>query len=111
MLTIESLKEYGADVETGIKRCRKEALYLKLVGKVPSNDNFDLLKESLDQNNLDAAFEYAHGLKGVVTNLSLTPLEEPICEITELLRAREDIDYSDHMKEIYSALDKLKALL
>jgi hypothetical protein len=35
MITIEGLKEYGANVEEGLTRCmNNEAFYLKLVGKM-----------------------------------------------------------------------------
>ena len=110
MLTIEKLEAYGADVETGLKRCRKESLYLKLAGKVTSNENFEALKESIANNDLDAAFEQAHGLKGIVTNLALTPLSDPICEVTELLRDRKDMDYGEYMEKIDEALENLKKI-
>ena len=32
-------------------------------------------------------------LKGVLGNLAITPLFEPMSEITELLRVKEDADY------------------
>ena len=59
---------------------------------------------------LDAAFESAHALKGVAGNLSLTPLYEPLVSITELLRAREDTDYSNLLNEILMQRDKLEKL-
>ncbi len=37
MMTIESLKEYGANVEEGLGRCMgNDALYLRLVATIPS---------------------------------------------------------------------------
>ena len=62
--------------------------------------NFDRLSEAVDAGDLDAAFEAAHALKGVLGNLSLTPAYDKVCEITELLRARTDMDYSALMAEI-----------
>ena len=37
------------------------------------------------------AFEIAHSLKGVYGNLSLTPLYEPMCELTELLKRQDRV--------------------
>lgn len=111
MITLDALKLYGANVEEGMARCMgNEALYLKLVSTVPSEEKFNSLKRSLSEKNLDTAFENAHALKGVTGNLSLTPLYDPLVEITEHLRAREDIDYSDIISEILNQKDKLEAI-
>ena len=101
MLTIDGLRAYGADVDEGLTRCfNNEDFYLKLVGMLNNETNFDRLSEAVDAGDLDAAFEAAHALKGVLGNLSLTPAYDKVCEITELLRARTDMDYSALMAEI-----------
>ena len=111
MLTVESLREYGADVDTGIRRCAgKEELYLRLVKKIPDSESFAELDEAIAANNLDAAFDAVHALKGICANLALDPLLDPISEITELLRSRTQMDYSPNVDKINSALDALKAL-
>ena len=108
MLTIENLREFGADVDAGLARCmNNEPFYLRLVGKAMEDQSFDKLKEALDAKDLDAAFEYAHGLKGVLGNLSLTPIYTPVCEITELLRSRTEKDYSQELGKILSARERL----
>lgn len=111
MITIDDLKNYGANVEEGLSRCMgNEALYLKLVAIVPGEEGFKKLKDDIDFKNLDAAFESAHALKGVTGNLSLTPLYEPLVSITELLRGRENIDYSELLDEILTQREKLEKL-
>ena len=101
MLTIQYLREFGADVETGLSRCvNNEALYLRLVKMVPSLDGFAKLEQAIEAKDYDSAFEAAHGLKGAVGNLSLTPLYNPIVSITEFLRAKTDMDYSTLVAEI-----------
>ena len=61
MITIEKLKEFGADTEEGLGRCYgNEALYLRLVNMIPAEANFDKLKDSLEQGDLDSAFEAAY---------------------------------------------------
>ena len=68
------------------------------------------LEQEIKNKNLDAAFEIAHALKGMYANLSLDPITKPVVEMTELLRTRSDVDYSDLLKEAQSQFAKLKAL-
>ncbi len=108
MLTIDILRESGADVDSGLARCMgMEDFYLNLVGKALQDNNFTVLKEKIDAKDLDGAFEAAHALKGVLGNLSLEPMYSTVCEITELLRARSDVDYAPYLK----TLDDQKAVL
>lgn len=111
MITLEKLNSFGADTEEGLSRCySNESLYLRLVAMIPKEKNFEKLNESLNKGDLHAAFEAAHALKGVLGNLSLTPLYEKVTDITELLRAGTDMDYSSLKSEILSMRDELKKL-
>ena len=112
MLTIENLKKFGADTDMGIKRCaNNEALYLRLVTTVPSNQGFNSLYESIKNNNLDDAFTYAHGLKGILANLSLDPLANVVVEITEHLRKKEQMDYSSYISIIENKRKELEDII
>ena len=77
---------------------------------VPGEANFDKLADAIRADNLDAAFEHAHALKGVLGNLSLTPIYNPVCEMTERLRAREQTDYLPLLTEILEKREQLKQL-
>ena len=111
MLTTDALRDYGANMDEGLGRCMgNEALYLRLVGTIFDDKAFDRLQESIHAGDKKAAFEAAHSLKGVLGNLALTPLFEPVCEITELLRAGEDADYEDRLAKILAERDRLAAL-
>ena len=111
MLTIDKLREFGADIDEGLVRCMgKEDFYLMLVGKAIEDERLSLLEEQLAKKDLDAAFETAHALKGMYTNLSLTPLSEPIIAMTELLRSRIDTDYSALLTEAKAQFEKLRSL-
>ena len=108
MLTIDILKASGADTDSGLARCMgMEDFYLSLVAKALQDKNFDVLKESIAAKDLDAAFEAAHALKGVLGNLSLEPMYSSMCEITELLRARSDVDYSPYITGIFEKKEVL----
>jgi hypothetical protein len=112
MLTIETLNAFGADTISGIKRCaNNEALYFKLVRTIPSNHGFNDLYDAIKNNDLDTAFSYAHGLKGILANLSLDSLYKPISEMTEHLRNKDNIDYKPYLSIIEEKRKELENLL
>ncbi len=111
MITLADLRRYGADTERGLATCMgNEALYLRLVNSVPSEQRFEDLARAILEGNREDAFEAAHALKGVLGNLSLTPLFEKTSEITELLRSGEDADYEKLLAELTQERDTLKRL-
>lgn len=110
-MTLDDLIAYGANVEEGLARCmNNEGFYLRLVGTVQDEAGFDALEQAIEANDLKAAFEAAHSLKGVLGNLSLTPLFEPVSEITELLRGETQMDYSEIMGKIKAERERFIAL-
>ena len=89
-MTLEALKHYGANTAEGMGRClNNESFYLKMVGMALADKNFDRLKEAVDAGDIHAAFAAAHSLKGSIGNVALTPIYEPICALTELLRGKD----------------------
>ncbi len=105
MLDIKSLKSFGADTDTGLKLCLdNEEFYLGLVKSVISDSRvFELLKYS-EANDVKSLFETAHALKGMYGNLSLTPIYEPLCELTELTRDSSEI--SGRCKELIQEIEE-----
>ena len=111
MLTIEKLREYGANVEEGLGRCmNNEGFYLRLVGMALQDKNFDTLDQALQAGDEAAAFEAAHALKGVLGNLSLTPLFAPASALTEELRGRSGADYQAYFEQVREAREALQRL-
>ena len=113
MLTLDQLKEFGADTEEGLARCmNNEAFYLKMVNMGLSDERFDSLGDMLTQKDYDAAFEMAHALKGVLGNLALSPIYKPMSEMTEYLRAKvEDVDYVGLYQTVKEQRDKLVKMM
>ena len=113
MLTIDALKAYGANTEEGLARCfNNESFYFRLVEMGLNDANFDRLRQAMEAGDAKAAFEAAHALKGSVGNLSLTPIYEPVSELTERLRGRSSIDGADDlMAQINDALRAARQLI
>ena len=112
MLTIESLRAWGADTDDGLKRCmNNEAFYLRLVEKSARDGSCDRLKEAVEAGDRERAFELAHALKGVTANLALTPMLKPVTDMSDLLKAGAEADYAALLADVLAARDGLIGLL
>lgn len=111
MLNVEKLKEYGADVDGALNRCMNNTdLYIRLVGVFEQDPNFDRLYKAFEDNDMNEAFEAAHGLKGASANLGLTPLYNVVAEVSDSLKAHIDKDYSELLDRIKEERGKLEEL-
>ena len=107
-MTIEKLKAYGANTDEGLARClNDEGFYLMLVGSALTDEQIQQLRSQIEAGDLAAAFETAHALKGVYANLSLTPLYEAVFQLTEHLRAREEMDYTPLVDKLSARMKEL----
>ena len=112
MLSIEGLKAFGADTDDGLSRCMgNKDFYFKLITKVIDDKSFDALETAIFAGDLDTAFEAAHSLKGVLGNLALTPIYDPVFEMTEFLRARQNVDYRPYLDKVSQKREELKTLI
>ncbi|MBR1629282.1 MAG: Hpt domain-containing protein [Lachnospiraceae bacterium] len=113
MLSLDQLKEFGADTTEGLARCmNNEAFYLKMIGMGLRDERFEAMKGVIESKDYDTAFEMAHALKGVLGNLALAPIYGPMSEMTELLRAKvADADYMSYYNTVKEQRDKLLAMI
>ena len=113
MLTLDSLRAYGANVDEGMGRCfNNESFYLRLIKMGLSDGNFDKLAEAMAADDVKSAFDATHALKGSIGNLSLTPIYQPICEMTEMLRGKSEMpDCAALYAQVESALTEARKLL
>ena len=101
MITVDKLREWGAAVDEGLARCmNNESFYLMLVGKSLEGSQIGDLEAALSEKDLTR----------VCGNLSLTPLFKPVSEMTELLRAGTDTDYSALLAEAKAQWARLNEL-
>ena len=111
MLSIDTLQQFGANTREGLGRCmNNETFYLRLVNMGLDDASFDRLEAALRNDDRKAAFEAAHALKGVMGNLALTPLYEPISELTELLRGESGADCRALLETVLERRAALAAL-
>ena len=110
-MTIENLEAYGANTKEGLQRClNNESFYIRMVKMIPGDANFQKLYAAIDAGDLETAFDAAHALKGSVGNLALTPISEPIFELTELLRSKTEADYKTLVEQVRKGRDELERL-
>lgn len=112
MLSIDVLKNFGADTAEGLSRCLDdEDFYLELIPEAIERERYEKLEKLLHEKNLTAAFEAAHALKGVLGNLALTPIYEPCSEMTEFLRSGTDMDYTELINKVLFERDRLSDMI
>ena len=89
----ELFEAYGADYQETMERFMgNETMYLRFLDMLFQDENLQKLGGALDAGDLSGAFEAAHTLKGVSSNLGLKPLYDAVCVIVEPLRSGERRD-------------------
>ena len=112
MSKIDDLKAFGANVDEGLKRCvNNEEFYMRMVNKAADDASFDDLEKAVNSKDLGQAFEIAHALKGVLANLALTPICDPVSDIVEKLRNKTDADYGSYLEIIRTKREELINIL
>lgn len=87
MQFLESLKEYGCNIDTGLERLKgKTDFYKRLISKFPEVIEENECKAFLENKEIDKAIEKTHLIKGVTANLSFDSLYFAYTKIVDLLR-------------------------
>ena len=108
-MTIQTLQAYGANTAEGLARCmNNESFYLRLVGMALADGNFEKLRRAAEARDAAGVFEAVHALKGAVGNVSLTPIYEPVCALTEKLRSHTDAPFADDEGLVDTILARLE---
>ena len=100
MLSIDALRRFGANVDEGVRRCmNNEAFYLRMVTMAADEKYLNMLRDGFAEKDLGKAFEGAHGLKGVMANLAITPVLIPVSELSDSLKVCKEMDYGRLLAE------------
>lgn len=116
MTVKEFYDEVGGGYEEMAAKFASDATITAFLKIFVRDTSFENLSRSLEEGNVEEAFQAAHMLKGVILNLNLAGLIGPVGEVTEALRAKKlelGKELFPKLKEAYDAtreaLDKLMA--
>jgi len=100
-MILQELEAWGCDIQGAMERFLDDKeLYMTCLQTVIEDENFKRLGHALEEGQVQAAFDYAHTLKGVFANLGLTPMFTIVATIVEPLRSGS----ASNLKEPYEAL-------
>ena len=74
------------DYQDALGRLRSDRLVQKFVLKFLADGSYDLLTQSMEEENYAEAFRAAHTIKGVCQNLSMDKLQASSSRLCESLR-------------------------
>lgn len=86
--THELLANGGIDVAATVARfAGNEGLFLKFLRRFPADATYEALRKAMSDQNLSAASDACHTLKGVAGNLGLAPLFDACVTMMAACRA------------------------
>lgn len=104
----KQLEENGVDVDATLKRFMgRDAIFMKFILKFADDENCGGIRKGLENQDIQAAFERAHSLKGVAGNLGITPVYTLAAQISDLLRGKQQIQEVD-MDQVMEAQNQLE---
>ena len=84
---LSKLEKWGCDISGAMRRfLDDEELYINCLSTMLADESFAVLGTSIEEKNVEKAFDAAHSLKGTLGNMGLTPMYEIIIQIVEPLR-------------------------
>ncbi len=112
-IMIERLKEFdGIDYAVVVERfCGDEELLATCIEQFTEDTGFGELENALENKDMSAAFEAAHTLKGVSTNLGLTKLYCALCALVEELRGGKGENADKLFLSVKDKLNELKSIV
>ncbi len=112
MSMIDELQTLGVNTEEGLGRfMNKASLYERMLGKLPKAVADSETLPCFENGDLQAAEVNAHTLKGVMGNLSVTPLYEGYSEVVRLLREGDPIGARTELERILPIQEKIIACI
>jgi hypothetical protein len=108
MSLIDSLKELGVDTDDGLRRFMNNAsLYERMLKKLPKHVRELAVMPCFESNDYQKALENAHTLKGVMGNLSISPLYLAYTNIVALLRKNDPESAKNILVEILPTQERI----
>ena len=98
MTVAEFYDSIGSGLEPVMQRLNSEKLVKRLLGKYPADKNYGLLVEGMAEKDYDKAFNAAHTIKGVASNLGFDRLQAAAAEMSEAFKKKQ----YDGLDEMYA---------
>lgn len=112
MSMISELQELGANVDDAMQRfMNNAALYERMLKKLPAVIVDKPVMEFIEAGNIETSIENAHTLKGVLGNLSITPLYKAYTDIVDLLRGNDSEKAKTILEECLPTQEKVIACI
>lgn len=109
---IEEINNLGCDTDEAMKRMlNDEEFYIECLNGIIEDENFDKLKSSIENHEIEDAFDAAHTLKGVLANLGLTNMYNIVYDVVESLRVGNDENLLPRVDEVNKMKSQLKEIL
>lgn len=103
MTVKECYEAMGGNYDEVLSRLRDDARIAKFVGRVVTDPSYELLINSVAENNVSEAFRASHTIKGICLNLSITKLYVSANALTEALRGQTEFS-----AEAFKLIDDVK---
>ena len=87
MTVFEGYCALGGDVTSDIYQSLSEKMLLRFLKKLTEDEQMQVLEQAIAVKDRDTAYAAAHTLKGVALNLAISRLANPLCGLTDALRA------------------------
>ncbi|MBR2876061.1 MAG: hypothetical protein IKC01_02885 [Clostridia bacterium] len=108
MQFLNSLKEYGCNIDSGLIRLKgKTDFYKRLIFKFPEVIEENEFQSLIENKEIERAIEKTHLIKGVTANLSFDTLYESYTKIVEYLRANNPEDALNEFLKIKDLENRL----
>ncbi|MDD6181488.1 MAG: Hpt domain-containing protein [Desulfovibrionaceae bacterium] len=109
---LHHLETWGCDVPGALERLAGDTnLYVSCLRMFTADKGFSQLRAALECQDMRAAFEAAHMLKGVAANLGLAPLLHPVSALVEELRANRTERLASLFGQVEDARRKLGSIV
>ena len=90
----------NGDYNDALRRMMNDALIARMIAKFMSSNSISNLISLYENKDYRNVFSSAHTLKGVAGNLSLTPLYEIACTITEATRNSDGANLDKEIEDL-----------
>lgn len=112
MSLMEELIESGVNVDEALERfMNNAALYERMLGKLVDAVNSTEVMPAFEAQDYETALTNAHTLKGVMGNLSITPLYSAYTDIVRLLREDKPEQARKVLEEVLPVQEKIIACI